>query len=281
MKKTFSLIFIIVMVFLFSACHKDGVFNPSKKIQEIVSVSDSTQQVEEVWHWDGNLLSKIDFFYSNELSDVITFTYDKNRLDTEEHPLTNEFTKYIYEGNNLVENDFYEGNQCYGKAVYEKDHGKISRIEITATETDKMSNILSHIFPPQICKQIHQYETEHWRAKGSNMNYLFLLTWANGNVSEIDVHFNTEDSEHGLIIKASYDKHKNPFKGSSNEYLSPESYLSTLSQNNITFMSIGQEGTTPYTETYEYEYEDNYPVSVSISSSSYKSSIITKKYIYQ
>ncbi len=271
------------MAILFSACQKDGVFNPSKKIQEIVSVIDGEQQLEETWHWDGNLLKQIDYYYLDEISDVATFTYDKNRLETEEHPLFNEITKYIYDGGKLVRNDFYKDNQLYGAAVYEREHGKISRINITTTELEKMSNILHHIFPPQICKQIQKYETAHLGTKDDTISYIFLLTWSNGNVTNIDFHLDSEDFENDMTFKATYDKYKNPFKGSANEYLSSESFLSTLSQNNITSMSIERRDTTSYVDTYTtysetYEYEDDFPVSITIKSLAGESK---KMYIYK
>ena len=89
MKKTFLFLVFACVAMLFSSCHKEGVFNPKKKISKIYTSSSYTfngntttfdKTLSEEWTWNkNNTLAKIDAHGS--LSETTeTYTYDKKRV---------------------------------------------------------------------------------------------------------------------------------------------------------------------------------------------------------
>ena len=78
MKKSIIFCFCVALVALFISCDKkEGVYNPSKKIQKIYTVEDGDKELSEVWHWDGKVLTSIDYI-DDMYATTATFSYDKN-----------------------------------------------------------------------------------------------------------------------------------------------------------------------------------------------------------
>lgn len=76
----------LIVVFM-ASCTKDGVYNPSKKINMVYKAwsedyngthYEAQRYLAEKWTWDNKTLSSIQYF--NDGSYTQNFTYDGNRL---------------------------------------------------------------------------------------------------------------------------------------------------------------------------------------------------------
>ena len=74
------LFLVLVFMLSFTSCQKDGVYTPKKKISEIYyKYSSGNKTLEERWHWNGNLLEKVQYFWGGE-NGTVFYKYEKKRL---------------------------------------------------------------------------------------------------------------------------------------------------------------------------------------------------------
>lgn len=146
MKKTFLFSMTIALLFVFTSCEKDGVYNPKKKISKIyMQYEDAEKELFQTWTWNGNLLSQIVDTYGVKQ----VFEYDGKRIDkiryTENRTDYNRTatTDFIYDGKKIFQikdesttsGDGYSRTfQSTGEVSY--DGKKISKIAYTCETTD-------------------------------------------------------------------------------------------------------------------------------------------------
>ena len=144
MKKTFLVLAFACVAMLFSSCHKEGVFNPKKKISKVYTYStytvdgtttSSNRVLSEVWNWNNNILERIDHYDADGgVSGVTTFTYDKKRVVRIDESYQSLFSNYsyhvefIYDGKYISEAKMYYGNELESTLKFTHQNGKISQI---------------------------------------------------------------------------------------------------------------------------------------------------------
>lgn len=113
-----------VLIFAFLAsCTKEnsqdnpqnggGTYNPEKKIQKIYMTDKYHEEKEliETWHWNGNKLESIDYYnFNKQIYGVEKFTYDGNcvtRIDYYRNENLEEYSLFNYENNVLASIDNY------------------------------------------------------------------------------------------------------------------------------------------------------------------------------
>lgn len=253
---------------LFAACHKDGVYNPSKKISKIYYVfSSGTKHLDEVWTWNkNNTLEKIDF-YDDGLYKTYNFSYEKKRLVRMNDYGNNRSIEYKYDNKGLKEANYYRNGNLVETYTFTHKNGKISQI----TETyygykggpDKYDlNALQFIIPDEMATAA--FKTSKKIKKDSKGTYTctYDLTWTKNNITKM-VYNDYEDGE-TYSYETQYDKKNNPFYGA---------YLSFYFEENVLYQSKNNITRIEYTETedgqtersvinYEYTYDGQWPISI-------------------
>ena len=262
MRKTFNLIaFLLVGIFLFSSCHKEGQYLPKKKLNKIerASITDAGTIVSEIeeWQWDGKLLSSIiTKTGSGDLISTVNFKYDSKKriesLHVKYSQYSNDF-KFIYEGKDLVKitrvNEEFDEEDVY---TFKKIDGNVTEITLSPVESKSMTglNILRFVLPSEVADQIKPSSTK--------ATTTYKLTWDGNNVTKMETYSN------GVLSVTNTWKHDdmiNPLNG-----LYTDNSLRTIeglySANNVieettVLMIMGME--TIIQNKYEYKYDDKYP----------------------
>lgn len=313
MKKTFLFLVFACVAMLFSSCHKEGVFNPKKKISKIYTSSSYTfngntttfdKTLSEEWTWNkNNTLAKIDAHGS--LSETTeTYTYDKKRVTRIDGVSTNTsgitgggtYTYHIefkYNGKELSEASYYDGNELQTKLIFTHQNGKISKIELFEMDLknmDKNIKAIHSILPEHLyanLEKMYKNRLSKSNTKG-DATIIYELTWDKNNISKAVCTAQWIEGYEKDIMEYKYDNYNNPFYG----FLSPEmgeySGADYFSQNNITQITTQyQASDSEYEsstdiENYTYTYEGKFPVScthtVNFSEGSYST---TTEYEYK
>ncbi len=280
------LLLVVTALISFTSCEKAGVYNPKKKISKIFSESSGGgKQLEQIWSWDGNLLSKIDYggysfhfsYEGKQVSKIISsdgettikFNYDGSKFNSIEET-------YEYE------DDYWGAIYRYSsRAVYQFTYNgkKVEKITVTNTVTDTIlfngddynkgevskakgknrANPLQLFLPEQTCKNMADFEKKYRRDSKSTSveTYTITFTW-NGNNIEKEVYEITEDGEYFAVTNVyTHDNESNPFGGL---FTDVESSFMTFSKNNITKL-VSSNTENDYEEYYySYKYESKFPV---------------------
>ena len=137
MKKIISLSLCVILALAislsFTSCNKEGVYNPKKKITAIYYQYPGTaKMLQEQWTWDGNLLSKIQYYYGGTYSHSNIYKYDGKRLI--EVNVDGDIIKFTYDGSKLAK--LKCGAAIIGMSgVVIHENSKITEIEFTKYET--------------------------------------------------------------------------------------------------------------------------------------------------
>lgn len=284
MKKIKIICLLSCLVVLFTACNKEGVFNPSKKIQKIITYESETElEYQEVWTWnDDNTLAKIDYYEKDDLVYTCIFKYDGKRLTSINIPEFKTRIDYKYDGKQLVESDIYGDGDLEMTAVYTHENGKVSRIELkdfTALDYKMLKWVLP--IPSAAQEQIASVQKEDMSKNTAKTEYLVTmdLTWNKNNVSKIDYSSTVDGSEvlSTLSFEFTYDNFINPTYNLLSELIDPSSAPGTYSKNNMLTSKISRDGNVLLTEEYAYTYEGKYPITCDRINTEYP---ISQKYIY-
>lgn len=286
MKKFFKLMIAIsVLSSAFSACTKeseqDGLYNPKKKISEIVYQNKGVQYgqtyytiTKEIWTWNGNQLTSIDFGSGDGAYHYRTtmFRYD-NKSRIEEMEIVG-FRTYIFD----YKDDVINVINCYdqigdfiGKYEFKHKDNKISEIIIQGPDDnakDALFNPLRFFLPDNTAEMVMNSTS-----KGTT-HYKF--SWSGNNVSKIEI---SDAANATATYKYKYDNKSNPFKSLYN--LMDIAYAAICSANNATQIVYHMDD-KDITVNYTYVYEDNYPVEKSRTYTQNLANITeTTKYIYK
>ncbi len=293
MKKNIIFCLCMAVAMMFTACNKDqdGVYNPAKKIQKIYSVENGVQQVEEVWHWDGNLLNSIDLYEEGQLYNTTTFKYDGNRLTTLQNGYS--YAKFYYEGKkiNRVEVYYTGFEEPIGLYLFDYKGNKLSQIYMEfdmSSFIDKKAlvNPLKYILPASCSKVenlIAQHENE---AKEYKESMTMQFTWTGNNVTSIIlIEENTFGDATNTVTsfnQCTFDNKENPVKGFISALFGATNIENFYcNKNNILKSTTTQDDIEYYTTENVYEYEDKYPVKVTTTTTDGEGTVFVDSYIYE
>lgn len=269
MKKIFSILLIACVAMLFSACQKEGVYNPSKKISKIYYTnSEGVKNLSQVWTWNkNNTLEKIDFYSSGTLAYTYNFTYEKKRLVRMNNYANNRSIEYKYEKNMLTEANTYSGGTLVDTYTFTHKNGKIVKITDTYLNNkgsfENEINPLQFLLSEELCQALDKTQKNMGNNNGkSTIVWNYELTWEKNNPTKMVV--TREGSSANSTYELSYDKKNNPYYNAFlNFYFEDNTYSGNLSKNNIVrieYREIDSDGDQDTgVERYEYTYDGNYP----------------------
>lgn len=295
MKKITSILCILCIAVFFSACKKEGVYTPSKKISKITYHTNAIDEYgndiglltfTQQWIWNSNnTLKEIveDYGYGQN---TYQFEYDGKKRLVRVNSGQN-YQEYTYDGNYLKEmKRFNKAGAELENYTFIHSNGKICEIRNERKYNDNlpkaewtvsMFSPLQFILPEEVTRLMEKEQKELERkngAKGRIDQIILKLTWSGGNVtkivSEVSEGFNDmpypEDGNaklnlmtHYTTINLQYDQCHNPFNG----FLVNLDNALAFNKNNIVKMEVnpdGQTGLQPYEEKYTYTYKQKYPV---------------------
>ena len=306
MKKIFLFLAVAALMNL-TACQKDGVFKPGRKIAEIQSRFDDEEFLsDKVFHWDGNKLTSVTVVNNIDGNDLLMeMTYDGKQLVK----MSSSSTVTMEDGSLLVSEN---------KVLFDYDGRKLSKVvEIysyttsngihTVTEEDTIESFDVEHDGKHISKIVSKQEISWWKAdfrlhkqvlnmlmpksvadrvlaqeknaaKSGLHVHTISYTWDGDNISSVvtnDKMFvdGEVDSEENSTANYTYDDRKNPLHG----FVMGFEGIGCWSENNVLTES-GLFRDEPYTINYTYEYDGKYPTlcTQTLNENSY-----SEKYIYE
>ncbi|MCQ2276130.1 MAG: hypothetical protein MJZ87_04200 [Bacteroidales bacterium] len=280
------LLALVALAFLFSACNKEGVYIPKKKLSTVYYQKAGSEQKDlyEEFLWNGNKLasriskgSLIDMYFHDV---ELVPTYEGKRIVRVDEKIAGEYVDYFYDGKLLTKLVYHAGNMTAEATVEHKD-GKLSRVffpKAKATGEDVIAKLMG-VFVPQ--EQIQDmYKVLKQNAKSlSAVDAEVLWTWDGDNVVEVTYNLYNEDGTPvtNYVAKLTHDNNLNPYAISwadfgSESQIKQQSYgctYFTLSKNNIVRIEHTYTINMPaplesyYYQSVEeitYEYDGKYPV---------------------
>ena len=260
---------------MFSACKKDGVYNPKKKISKIYEQNDNGEkELSETWTWDGNKLARIDYANGN----FNVFEYEKDRLINITDRNGN-YQKYVYDGSKIdkIQEWSKDGSVLYMEYKFEYKGNKISKITTessidfgdfddmymeTSSKSQK-SNALRFVLPEQIA-DIASTELKNnlksQKALGT-ISITMELTWKGNNIEKATLTNSTLNIP--ISTQFTYDNKSNPMYG----FLTGET-VGTTSKNNPKKVTITIAGMPMAEQNYSYEYDGNFPTKITATQTS-------------
>ena len=267
----FSAMIIVIMLFAFTSCQKDGEFNPQKKISRIFyERSGSGRYLNQTWTWDKNLLSRI----TDRSGEFMRFEYDKKRVSKMISSDGNTTVKFTYDGSKYDRIEETYKYSSYGSSVtfytvykFSYAGNKVDKITETVTysvdniiskgkipqKVDKKFNLLQFILAEPMYESIAKFQSKKESKAGpESWTSTYLFTWKGDNVEKMIME-ETEDGEYyAETYTYTYDKKKNPFYGLFADFM-------PNSKNNV-IKAIYSDTETGYNETYaNYKYDGNFP----------------------
>ena len=276
----------LALVFVSASCEKEGIYNPNKKIQKIYASSSVTlngvtttddKYLDEVWHWNGNILESVDKYNSDgSIRGTQTYLYDGKRLS---EIIFGEHMDYrlYYDGKFLSHIDYLDDGELVHRVEFThdgKDIIEMKSINYGGNKTDDLSRIFQ-IVMPQMNRQIANNLADHINlqiAENKRGGLTEKLEWDNGNLIKMTTIGLYDDP---IINTFAYDNKINPYKGLFN--FENSGLYRIFSKNN---MLSDHDSSTGNTLTYEYTYDGKYPVSVTTTSSK-ESFSYTHNYYYE
>jgi len=271
--KKLGLVFVVLFLLSsFYACEKDqlGVYNPKMKIDKIYNEKDGRYLLEQ-WQWNDKLLSKIDFYRSNEsLKATHTYLYDENRLTRVQ--MEGSYSDFIYDGKELRTINTYTGSQLLETYQLSFKKDKLSHISIKRSAKGGTDSDLMSFFIPG-SDHLSLSRPSSSESKGENYDYSAAemdFVWDGDNVQYLKMSITRPDSIQHLTFSYVYDDNMNPKHGFLSLYpiqsiLNDEPQYQLCSKNNIVSVMVTDEyDIFSKTEsfTYSYEYYKNYPTKV-------------------
>lgn len=279
---------------MFAACNKDqdGVYNPAKKIQKIYSVKDGVQNLKEVWHWNGNLLTSIDQYFEGRSYYTTTFQYDGNRLTSLRS--VGSYATFHYKGKKIdyIEVYFDGFEEPIGLYVFEYKGNKLSQIYMEfyysiIIDKKALVNPLKYILPAS-CSEVESLIVQHANeAKEYTERMTMEFAWTGNNVTSVlltDDYYNGEQTNSvSSLNQCTFDNKENPVKGFIAALFGVTNAENLYcNKNNILTITTTQDGIVYNTTENVYEYEDNYPVKVvSTSTDNLYNEVVVNTTIYE
>lgn len=286
MKKSIIFCLCVALVALFISCDKkEGVYNPSKKIQKIYTVEDGDKELSEVWHWDGKVLTSIDYI-DDMYATTATFSYDKNNriiaMDAD-----GAHSEFIYDGKYIKKIETtYEG-VVVSTTEFDHQNGKISEMRLTDVFMndlvwDKMLlvNPMRYIIP-EAFPVVEKTMKKCAKAK-SNDQIVIKLNWKGDNVNSMEI---TSSIWGGQImtehVDLTFDNMNNPMYGLFSLTGSDVATNLFVNKNNPLTMKYTYMGQEIGKMNYTYEYENKFPTKITMMMVDSDGEIDTQTVIYE
>ena len=280
------LLALVALAFLFSACNKEGVYTPKKKLSTVYYQKAGSEQKDlyEEYLWNGNkLTSRISkgSLINQYFNDVeLVPTYEGKRVVRVDEKVSGEYVDYFYDGKLLTKLVCHSGNMTAEATVEHKD-GKLTRVffpKAKTTSEDVTAKLMSVFVPQEQIQDMHKVLKQNSKSL-SAVDAEVLWTWDGDNVVEVTSNLYNEDGTPvtNYVSRLTYDNNFNPYAISwadfgSESQIAQQSYgctYFTLSKNNIVriehtntiTMSIMPEPiVSQFAEDITYEYDGKYPV---------------------
>ena len=271
-------VFCAVLCVALTSCEKekdnDGKYNPKKKIQKVYYDSSGEKVLDQVWNWDGKLLSSVDYYYRGNVNASDQYLYDNNNRITK-IICDNEYLDFAYENDRIKTITSFWADESEESYDMFYENNKLSKIEWKAYYIDKgihdkKLNPLAGLIP-QGCEVFEQAVRKmHSQHKGEE-KLIMELTWDGKNVSRIVAYIEGAPED---ITEASftYDNKINPLKGWHTLWM--DYVIGVWDDEPYTYSSYGNVLSADYVykdegevydqfvTNYTYEYDGKYPVKV-------------------
>jgi len=268
-KHQFLATIILSFAVLFTACKKEGVYNPKEKISKIYnqfsndSVTGDIGLIEK-WTWDGNKLSRIDYLDEGCYE---TFEYKGSQIIGVSGNNKGSFyyIAFIYGDKSLLQKiDYYVGGELGSTVDITYNNDKISQMKIKVGENlyyssksmdqiNGLSHIIRFIVSEQLAERMQQ------QIQKAESSYTIISFEYEGNNIKTETWTNSESADSKTVYTYVYDTKKNPF-------------YHALSYNFGSFMCLSENNITGITKTmiyatfstiekteYNYTYEGDFP----------------------
>lgn len=296
MKKITSILCILCIAVLFSACKKEeGVYNPPKKISKITYRTNATDAygdeigpttITQQWIWNKNHTLKEIVENDGNNQKTYQFVYDKKKRIERVNIDGRCCYEYTYDGNYLkgLKRFSTSGKELESYTFIHSD-GKISEIRSEMKLEDdypnekmaaSMFSPLQFVLPEEVTGLMKKEQSEHEKkngTKGGSVLTILKLFWAKENVIQIESDVtetwnvnspNVYEETYHLTIGLCYDTGHNPFCG----FLLGDVFDMGLSnetafnKNNIEQIDVlSDRPGQPYIQyRYQYRYEQKYPI---------------------
>ena len=285
------LIVIAALLLAGTACERDGVYNPKKKISEIYDeysgstvyqnypdwndTYSSPKSLSSSWTWDKNLLTKITY----DVDDYAEFKYNGKRLSTVimwDYGIT---LTYAYAGSKIDKIDVVMGwDGISGTYAYTYKGNKVSRIDITLNYTDdwgEYDKIHQLALPAVVCDMLAQTDKK-MKQKGTKIatvtNTITVdFEWSGNNASKIKIIRKYEGQTFFTATSTcTYDNKSNPYYNApifggfeiSTDVFSKNNLTKVVSTSKYTWEDEPDEEPMEYTNetNYIYYYDGQFPV---------------------
>ena len=276
--KNFILLPMMIGMLLFTACEKEGIYNPDKKIAKTtiaVKAIISGHSIDEpavdemTYTWEGDQLDNITYCdYDGNPSWSAKYIYDnKNRIIAIENSKNHEKAVFIYDGNKLSEMNFYSGND---KVVYvnvEHDGKRISKLSYHINNNEKALQLklspwkffMDDVAALALDKNIQQVTND--QTKGEVI-VIADFVWKGDNVEKMHLSSPTSptDPNKQVDILFEYDTHINPLLHAYSIYMPipmrDESHVIHSVNNIIKYQEVtsSQSSSIDFTYTYDGDY---------------------------
>lgn len=258
--KNFRRILVIAFVALFAfastSCHKDGVFNPKKKISRVFTqYNGGSKNLAATYVWNKNKLEKIDYGDG----DIAYYTYDGKKVSKISNGAV--VMNFTYDGAKLSKVEIsYEG-QLYCSVAVTHDGNKITKLVIVITEYDsdykdakdivRTGLSLRGILPATTCDNLVEKQIQA-KESGRKGTYTSTIEFKYDGWNIIEERW-VEDND---VYAYTYDKGNNPFFGL---FGGDGDYVDLVeSKNNIEKVSNTYNG--EYSESFfQYSYDGKWP----------------------
>lgn len=263
MKKIFLTAMVLAVVAMFSACTKEGVYNPSKKISRVYESYGTTKMLSELWHWDGKKLTSIDNYSSSgTVSSTYNLTYDGKQLTRVDCYTRNYYVEFSYDGSKLKRFNSYSNGALTMSGEVTYDGSKVNQMTLTyndksvSTKSPELmqteARILEMVVP---CFDKESY-LKKLATKGVETE-TYQFTWDGNNISQTVA----TSGSYKETRKYTYDKNNNPYYGFLYAIYG-DGLTSWGSKNNVLTQVLTEQdndGTFTRNYTYSYTYDSKWP----------------------
>lgn len=256
-RRILALAFVALFALAFTSCHKDGVFNPKKKISRVFTqYNGGNKTLEATYIWNKNKLDKIDYGDGY----FAYFKYDGKRVS--QISLESTVLNFTYNGAKLSKVELSYRGQLATSIEVTHNGNKITKLSITEYESDYKGtkNIicaglcLRGILPANTCDNLVEKQIQA-KESGGKGTYNSTIEFKYDGWNIIEERW-VEDNE---VYNYTYDKGNNPFFGLLGDIGEGSDYVEYLeSKNNIEKVSNTYNGN--YSESsFSYSYDGKWP----------------------
>lgn len=214
MKRLCVLFVGLMLASAFYTCQHDslGVYEPKMKIDKIYDEADG-RYLKEQWIWDGELLSRIDYFRrSGNLDYSQHYFYDKNRLSRIE--MDDQHSEFLYDGDVLTTINTYDGDRKVETYSLSYDKKKLSHISIENDLQAKRCALwspISFFLPVQTESSVASpFSSDSKREQYDFSSAEVDFVWDGDNVKYMKMSLQRPDSVQKLVYSYVYDESLNP-----------------------------------------------------------------------